>query len=174
MGGPQAGIILGKKEYIDRIKKNPLTRALRIDKFSVAALEATLRIYNDGRERTAIPTIAMLTVSSEELRKKGDILCRLLAEYQDAPLLYEVELIESVAPSGGGSLPGVEFPTFVVELTPKEKRASDILAALRIGNPAILGYIHENKARFDVRTIAWDELKITASMVIKSIAEAAQ
>jgi len=169
LGGPQAGIIVGKKKYIDMIKKNPLTRALRIDKFTVAALEATLRIYRDGREQECIPTVSMLTASINELREKGKELYRLLADRAGAVSLYEVKLIEGVSLVGGGSLPGVELPTFILEIIPKRKKTTDLLADLRAGDPALLGYIHEDKALFDVRTITCDELKITAEAIIASV-----
>ncbi len=166
LGGPQAGIIIGKKKYIDIIKKNPLTRALRVDKFTVAALETTLRLYQGGRAGECIPTIAMLTAEPEALKEKGEILYRLLIEEPEAASLYEVNLLQGISPVGGGSLPGIELPAYVLEISPKKNKAAALLSDLREGNPAILGYIQNDKALFDVRTIDKSQLCIVAAEIM--------
>ncbi len=150
LGGPQSGILAGKKEYIKRLKKNPLTRALRVDKLSVAALEATLRIYLEGRAGNDIPTLSMITASAEELRPKAEYLAQLLKE---RPLPADVQVINTASQAGGGSMPTVELPTCAVEVVPHSVKSADLLLSLRQGTPAALGYIRNEKAIFDVRTL---------------------
>lgn len=117
LGGPQAGIIVGKKAYIDRLKKNPLARALRLDKMTLAALEATLRIYlNESQALRDIPTLNMLSMPVEEVRDRTD---KLLEAITDAlPSEYvELSVVEEIARAGGGSLPMCDIPSCAVSIT---------------------------------------------------------
>ena len=165
LGGPQAGIIVGKKKYIEQIKTNPLTRALRVDKFTLTALEATLRIYSQGREGEDIPTLAMIRAGREELRPKAERLVALLREHPQAEQLYQLRIVESLSEVGGGSLPGVELPTVLVEVLPQQIKSAELLLRLRRGNPAVMGYIREDKALFDLRTIAEEEIALVAQQI---------
>jgi len=172
LGGPQAGIIVGKKEYIERIKENPLTRALRVDKFTLAALEATLRIYSQGRERESIPTLAMITANREELRPRAERLAALLLEQPMAEQRFRLRVLDAVSEVGGGSLPGVDLSTVLVEVIPKNIKSADLLLQLRRGEPAVMGYIREDKALFDLRTVLEEELPLLAELIARYCPEA--
>lgn len=117
LGGPQAGIIVGTKHHIDRLKSSPLARVLRLDKMTIAALEATLRLYLDPERACAeIPTLRMLTEPAETVRKRAEMLLHAL---QNAlPLgCAELDVIEEVARAGGGALPMCDIPSFAVRVT---------------------------------------------------------
>ncbi len=165
LGGPQAGIIVGRKEYISAIKSNQLTRALRVDKFTVASLGATLNIYRDGRESRDIPGLAMIRAKREDLLPKAEKLTALLGRIEG----LDVKMIESVSQVGGGSLPGILLDTWVVEAVPETIKSAELLARMRSGDPSVLGYIHEDRARFDLRTISEDELETVAEAVRRAM-----
>lgn len=153
LGGPQAGIIAGKETYISRMKKNPLTRALRIDKMTVAALEATLRTYQDPDSvARKVPTLEMLTRSWETLEEQAKLLKDML-EKALIPFLVEVKTEKGVSQVGGGSLPGVQLPTCLVVLKPRKQKVDQLVTALRGGNPAVLAYIRDDQVIMDPRTI---------------------
>jgi L-seryl-tRNA(Ser) seleniumtransferase len=134
------------------MKKNPLTRALRIDKMTVAALEATLRIYLEpDRAAKEVPTIEMLTRPLGLLKEQAKSLANMLtAGLADA---LEIKTEAGLSPVGGGSLPTVELPTAVVMIRPIKGNAQNLATALRIGNPAVLVYIREDWLILDPRTI---------------------
>ena len=165
LGGPQAGIIVGKKEFIKEIKANQLTRALRVDKFTIAALEATLNIYRDGRESRDIPGLAMIRAKREDLRPRAERLLEMLGEIDG----LSVRMIESVSQVGGGSLPGILLDTWVLEAVPDEIKSAELLSRMRSGDPSVLGYIHEDRACFDVRTISDEELETVAEAVRRAL-----
>lgn len=159
LGGPQAGILLGKKEYMDKLKKHPLTRAMRVDKMTLAALEATLRSYErDCPEE--IPVLGMLSVSPEALKEKAERLSSLLA---DGGIAAQVVAAEGRV--GGGSVPDQGLPSFAVALT------GDVEAlekALRLGPRPIIGRIHRDAYLLDVRTL-WEE---DFPVIVQAIREA--
>lgn len=171
LGGPQAGIILGKKEYISQIKKNQLTRALRVDKFTLAALEATLRIYRRGEEEQKIPVVAMLTAPLSELKRKAELLQQLLDKADPQQQLYQTRVREGVSETGGGSLPGIELPTYLVELTPLKLSTQDLLDSLRDGSRPLLAYIREDKLLFDPRTMSEEDLAVAAAATAEHAAQ---
>ena len=140
LGGPQAGILVGKEKVIRRLKTDPLARALRLDKLSLAALEATLL---DWRDWVAVPTLAMLAASQEELRQKAEGLAALLAP------ICPCEAVETAGEAGGGTLPGEKLPSWAVALEPAEA----LEAFLRGWSTPILGRIHKGKLLLDVRTL---------------------
>lgn len=151
MGGPQAGIIIGKKEYIDAMKKNPLTRAFRIDKLTLAALEATLRDYLDPQVAVAtIPTLKMIAATTETLRPKAEKLLKLLAQ---EPQGYTVELCEDVGQIGGGSVPTQMIPSAVVTLKTTEISLDTLEQRLRKAPLPIIARISKERMLLDVRTI---------------------
>ena len=172
LGGPQAGIIVGKAEYISRIKTNPLTRALRVDKFTLAALEATLRIYSQGREAEEIPTLTMITAGRDQIRPKAQQLAERLTIQAEGSLLYQVRVLDALSEVGGGSLPGVELPTVLVEVTPSRIKSAELLQRLRQGDPAAMGYIREDRALFDLRTVAEQEIPVLADLICRYCREA--
>jgi L-seryl-tRNA(Ser) seleniumtransferase len=159
LGGPQAGIIVGRRDLIARLKKNPLLRALRLDKVTIALLEATLRLYFDpARARSEVPALGMLAAGSEELKPVADRLAARLCE-----LGWPAVAAEATSQPGGGSLPGVEMPTWVVRLAgPTVHRANGSGAAmsvqaladrLRTASPAVVGRLADDAYLLDVRTL---------------------
>lgn len=156
LGGPQAGIVVGKAQYINALKKNPLTRALRIDKLSLAALEATLRAYQDPqRALSTIPFWEMLTCSLTVLEEKAKKIAAKLAEITGE--LGKVTLEAGVSKAGGGSLPLEEFPTWLVVFAPQSASVEKWEERLRKNNPPIFTRIQKDKILLDPRTICEGE-----------------
>lgn len=152
LGGPQAGIIVGKEKYISLMKRNPLNRALRIDKMTVAALEATLRSYLEPESvQREIPTLEMLTRPLKTLQEQANTLKEMLTKNSIAAV--EVTIEEGVSQVGGGSLPGIMLPTFLVTIKLDHQKVDQFAAALRLGTPAVLTYIRDNKVIIDPRTV---------------------
>lgn len=168
LGGPQAGIIVGKRQYIDKMKKNPLTRAIRIDKLTVAAMEATLREYLDEEKAiTAVPTLRMLTASLPSLEEKARALCRLLAERLGGRAELSVEKSSSAV--GGGAMPTAELPAAVVTVKPNHTSLNDLLLALRRNEPAVIGRAQDDRLYLDVRTIMDEEFILLADALEKAL-----
>ena len=164
LGGPQAGILVGKRQYLAPMGENPLFRALRVDKLALAALEATLALYRDGRAEE-IPVVAMLTEQEEALKARaGDLLAAL------AGCPAELALKRRPAPVGGGAMPGAELPAWVVEVLPGDRDAAGLLRRLRTGTPAVLGYIRAGWACFDVRTLTGAETAEAAQAIRAALA----
>ena len=151
LGGPQAGIIIGKREWIEKMKKNPLTRAFRIDKLTLAALEATLRDYLDPEEALkSIPTLQMMTATVADLQPKGQKLFDLLNNEPDG---YTVELTEDFGQIGGGSVPTQMIPSVVVALKTTKISLDTLEEQLRHVSLPIIARISKERMLFDVRTI---------------------
>ena len=159
LGGPQSGIIVGKKEVIDRIKKNPITRALRIDKLTLAALESTLRLYRDEEKATRIiPTLRMIMLPLEEIQKRAQQLADALKKSGDARL--HIQLIERSSKTGGGALPLMELPSLCVGIQIKGMSSNALEKTMRSNDPPIIGRIEDDLFVMDPRTIQKDELSI--------------
>jgi L-seryl-tRNA(Ser) seleniumtransferase len=151
LGGPQAGIIAGRKEWIQKIEKDPLMRAFRLDKMTLAALEATLRLYlNEERALREIPVLRLLGTPLTELRQRADALALRLRE---VPGLETVRAAEDVAYVGGGSLPDQAMKTWVVEITAGALSDAELARRLRLGTPAVMGRLRDGKLVLDVRTV---------------------
>ncbi|MBI3409475.1 MAG: L-seryl-tRNA(Sec) selenium transferase [Planctomycetes bacterium] len=151
LGGPQAGILAGRVECIQRIEKDPLMRAMRLDKMTLAALEATLRLYlNEVRALQEVPGLRMLSVPLSELRMRAESLAREIANIAG---VRNVIAREDVAYVGGGSLPDQKMPTWVVEIEAKSIGDAELALRLRVGDPAIVGRVQDGKIVFDLRTI---------------------
>ena len=148
LGGPQAGIILGKKKYMDVLKKHPLTRAMRVDKMTLAALEATLRSYEADKAFEEIPTIAMLAVTQDQLKAKAEKLCGAL---QAAGC--NAQVIPTEGQVGGGSVPTQMLKSFAVAMEPKTGSVDEMEEKLRLGMPPIIGRINHDRYLLDVRTL---------------------
>ena len=167
LGGPQAGIIVGKKGMIDLIKTNPFTRALRIDKLTLAGLESTLLLYLDEeRAMEEIPTLRMLTLDLNRLKQRGRRLMRRLAGVTGV----EAVLKEDVSQVGGGSLPLQELPTMVIALKPRSLSVNDLEKRLRQGQPAIVSRISREEVILDLRTIFDEEVPLVAEGIGKAVA----
>ncbi len=166
LGGPQAGIIVGQKDTIDRIKKNPLTRALRIDKMTLAALESTLKLYRDEEKAiTQIPTLRMLTISFEDICKKADLLLKTIKK--ESSSLADIEFADMNSRPGGGSFPELNLPTRCVTIKPKNISVSKLELSMRLSDPAIIGRIEDNKYILDPRTIQTGQEQIISSTLSK-------
>jgi L-seryl-tRNA(Ser) seleniumtransferase len=159
LGGPQAGLIVGKMDFIEKIKKNPINRALRIDKMTLAALESTLRLYRDEKQAVAaVPTLQMMTVPMPVLIRKADILRERLAAL--APEHLSIEILDLVSRPGGGSLPLLELPTKCLGIRVKGLSCNTIEHEMRRNRPPIIGRIEEDRFIMDVRTIKDTEISI--------------
>jgi L-seryl-tRNA(Ser) seleniumtransferase len=169
LGGPQAGMILGKKQFLDPIRSNPLARALRIDKMTLAALEATLSQYLDEEKAIReIPTLWMLTQPLSEIERKADLLASGINAIGGNK--FTVAIQDDLSQTGGGALPTGKLPTKVVAISRKSLSANQIEARLRLGKPAIITRIKEGMVLFDPRTLNDKEIgKIVE--VIKTILE---
>jgi len=150
LGGPQAGILAGKKEFIQKVEKDPLMRAFRLDKMTLAALEATLRLYlNAEKALVEVPGLRMLGFSSDDLKQRAESLAARLRKIDG----LSAEVIEDVAYVGGGSLPDQPMKTWIVAVAAKNQSDADLALRLRTGTPAVLGRLREGKLALDLRTV---------------------
>jgi L-seryl-tRNA(Ser) seleniumtransferase len=157
LGGPQAGLIVGKKKFIEPMKKHPLLRALRMDKLTLASLEATLGLYRD--EKTAlreVPTLRMLTASHDELTVRARRMARQLR--RRAPQALTLSLCEGFSQAGGGTLPLLNLPTLLIEVRVSGLSPNEIEAALRGHRVPIIGRISKGAFLLDPRTILDEDL----------------
>jgi L-seryl-tRNA(Ser) seleniumtransferase len=154
LGGPQSGIILGAREHLQAIKKNPMKRALRVDKLTLSALESVLKAYLDpATAAEKIPTLRMIAASKEALASRVRRFGRKLSDLQ-----VEVTTIPSVSRVGGGSLPLEELPTMLLGLQPQGMSANDLEERLRLQDPPVVARIVDDKLCLDLRTVASREL----------------
>jgi L-seryl-tRNA(Ser) seleniumtransferase len=159
LGGPQAGIIVGKKDWINRIKKNPITRALRIDKLTLAGLESTLRHYrNIDREINSIPTLRMITLPFAYTEKRAKELADLLENIDDSRM--SVHLVDLFSRPGGGAFPLLKIPSKGVGVKIQGISANAVEKEMRSNDIPIIGRIEEDRFIMDLRTIQDDELPI--------------
>jgi len=165
LGGPQAGIILGRRKYIDRIKKNPMNRALRIDKFTLAGLEAILRLYFDEEQAlAAIPTLAMLSMPVEVIDRRAKRLARRLGSALADRCQVAVQPIESRV--GGGALPEQGLASRAVALLPLDRSVNSLEGALRQGRVPVIGRIEDDRFLLDMRTVADREVAELAASLL--------
>jgi len=167
LGGPQAGIIVGKKEYIDKILKSPLARALRIDKLSLAALEATLNLALDREHPDKIPVLAMLLADEEALEGRAKTLSAALSKKISKKMT--VKVIKDFSKVGGGALPLIKLPTYCVALASGDISASQLSARLRLGRPAVIARVQADRVLMDVRTISDEQLADLVKSAVNSI-----
>jgi L-seryl-tRNA(Ser) seleniumtransferase len=162
LGGPQIGIIAGKKELIAAMKKHPLLRALRVDKMTLAALEGVLRLYRDERQALQeIPTLRMLTATEGELAARGGKMLRRLRRH--LPTGFSLSLVAGVSMVGGGALPLLQLPTRLLALESDSLSAGEIEAKLRGGVTPVIGRIAKGVFLLDVRTVMDDDLPLLES-----------
>jgi L-seryl-tRNA(Ser) seleniumtransferase len=159
LGGPQAGIVVGKKQIVDRIKQNPLARALRIDKMTLAALETTLRLYRDEDQAIRrIPTLRMLTMGINELASRAAGLADDLNAIGGARI--EVVQVELSSKAGGGALPLLELPSKCLRIKIHGLSANKLEKNMRQNTPPIIGRIENDAYVIDPRTLLDDDLPI--------------
>lgn len=162
LGGPQAGIILGSREWIARLRRHPLTRAMRVDKMTLAALEATLRSYAEGMALEEVPALRMLGASPEELQARARALCDLLTAGG-----VSAEVIPEQDQVGGGSVPTQLLPTFVVAVLPARGTVDGLEEALRRRERPIVGRIAHDRYLLDARTLRQEDLAAVAAAVME-------
>lgn len=165
LGGPQAGIIVGKREYIDKMKRNPLTRAIRIDKLTLAALEGTLRLYMDKElALMEVPVLRMLTYDGEELSKRARRLgVRLKKSIGD---MAAIGIEDEFSEVGGGSMPLHKMPTKVIAIKPKTVSLMVLEEKLRAYKTPVIARIAKDRLILDIRTIMDDEYKVVESAML--------
>jgi L-seryl-tRNA(Ser) seleniumtransferase len=152
LGGPQAGILVGKREPLERIRKNPLFRALRVDKLTIAALEATVSLYLQGR-LDSIPALRMMRLSKQEIALRAERLAgRISAQPGFTAVLRDGESV-----IGGGSTPGQALATSLVAVRHSKLSAARLEEALRRQRPAIVGRIEQDEFMIDLRTVEEDQ-----------------
>jgi L-seryl-tRNA(Ser) seleniumtransferase len=154
LGGPQSGIVAGRSELVERIRRNPLMRALRVDKMVYAGLEATLRAYVEGRAEEEIPGLRMLTASVESIRERAEAFAGLL---QSAAPEFVAEVLAGRSVPGAGSAPGIDLPTALVVLHHPILSAGDLDARLRASEPPVVARIENDSVVLDLRTVRLDE-----------------
>ena len=155
LGGPQAGIIVGKKKYIDMMKEHQLARVLRVDKFTLAALEATLKSYLSGQEASDIPTIRDIIEPKEAILKRAKAFINIFSD-QETGFMFEIN--EGKSKIGGGTMPDVEVDTYVIEVTHESYSSSELTINLRARDIPVIVRVKHNKVILDFRTVSEEEL----------------
>ena len=152
LGGIQAGLIVGKKETIEKLRKHPLYRALRTSKITYTILEATLEEFLNEKAFENIPVLKMISMSKDEILKRAKSFVEKLNNEK-----LNVEIIKGKSVIGGGSAPDVQPPTFLISISHKEFPATRLEQILREANPPVIGRILEDKFLLDLRTVFEDE-----------------
>jgi L-seryl-tRNA(Ser) seleniumtransferase len=163
LGGPQGGVIVGSKGHIEKLQKNPITRALRIDKLTLAGFEATLMEYLDEEKAiTSVPTLRMLLQKPEEIRVRAKkIARRLKKEISNA----HIRVTADFSRAGGGALPERDLPTFVTAITTDSMSVNELEEKLRKGTPPVITRIKEDTLVLDARTIREHDIPILVQRV---------
>jgi L-seryl-tRNA(Ser) seleniumtransferase len=169
LGGPQVGVIIGEKRFVDAIATTQLMRAVRVDKMTIAAFEAIIHLYLDeNRAMAEIPTLKMLFMKPEEIRKRAYAIMRQLKK-NGAERLAEICVLKDTSQSGGGALSEVPFDTYVVSVRPHIMSVTALEAALRRQNPPIIARIKENALLLDARTIPDEYLRQVVYSVFSAL-----
>ena len=164
LGGPQAGIILGRKNLVDAIRKNQLSRALRIDKLTLLALEETLNIYRDERVALReIPTLRMILQPHRSLKTKAQRLFKMIGSLNAQN--FAIDLLDGDSKVGGGALPFLELPSRLLCLVPRKLSANYMEGWLKSYNPPIIVRLGKDNVLLDLRTIQEKELKVVAQAI---------
>ena len=160
LGGPQAGVLAGKAAVIEKLKANPVARAMRVDKLSLAALEATLKLYLPPHDPLqAVPVLRMLSEPIEAVRRRAEKLCVMLERCGDT---LTAKTVSSAAQVGGGTLPGQDIESFAVALSLSGQGPDALAAKLRAGEVPIIGRIVKDRLLLDMRTVEEAELPLVA------------
>ena len=163
LGGPQAGIIAGRKALVDRLRAHPLMRALRVDKVTLAMLEATLAEYVAGRARTTVPVQRMLHASPDEIEARAQALASKLADGG-----WRVAMISGASAVGGGSAPGLELPTVLLSIERDGETAAATETWLRTLDPPVIARIDHDRVVLDLRTVLPDQDGLLAALLTPS------
>jgi len=161
LGGPQGGIIVGKKKYIEKMQKNPLARALRVDKLTIAAFEATLMGYMDiEAAKNTVPVLKMLFQSPDEIKHRAlKIAAALRKVVKVADKIVDIRVVQDRSKAGGGSLPAAEFQTFAVQIRSGTVSVNELERRLRQSLPPVIARIREDTLLLDARTVMEQEIK---------------
>ena len=161
LGGPQAGIILGRRAIIDRIKKNPMNRAMRIDKFTLSGLESVLRLYFDeANALKTIPTLAMIAASPQEINRRARRVLRRIRHQLSS--VCRMSVADTVSRVGGGAMPEQNLPSRALVLEPLEMTVHNLEILLRQQKVPVIGRIEDDRLLLDMRTVADDEIVLLA------------
>jgi L-seryl-tRNA(Ser) seleniumtransferase len=166
VGGPQAGMAAGRKPVVDALRRNPLYRALRVDKMTVAALDAVLALHEAGRAATEVPVVRMLWQSADDVRRRAEPLAAALAA--DVPGL-DVDLIAGSSAVGGGAAPVTEVPTTLLTLAHPARSAARLAADLRTGVPPVVARVAEDRLVLDLRTVHPDEEPMLTAALLRAL-----
>lgn len=168
LGGPQAGIIVGRKRWIDMIKKNPINRAVRIDKMTLAALEATLRLYLDmDKVGTSVPTLKMITMPYKNLRGRANRLARVLRD--ELGEAVDVGVRKGVSRVGGGAFPEQDLDTALVTVQPRDLSVPELKQRLLDTEPPLVARIEDDVFCLDPRTLDPKEYRLVATAIRQAI-----
>jgi L-seryl-tRNA(Ser) seleniumtransferase len=167
LGGPQAGILLGSAAAIAACRADPIARAVRADKLTLAALEATLALYRDPETaRREIPVLRMLTEDLEAVKRRGEAL---LQGVTGGERRVEAELVQGESEVGGGSFPGATLPTWLVTITPRHLTPDTYVARLRSAEPPVIARIADDRVVLDPRTIFPDQINATVRAIAAAL-----
>jgi L-seryl-tRNA(Ser) seleniumtransferase len=153
LGGPQAGILVGRRALLTTIRRHPLMRALRVDKLTYAALEGTLLAWSSGRAAGDVPVARMIALSRESIGERAE---RMAARLRSMPGI-EASVIDGCSTIGGGSAPGSEIPTRLIAVGKQQWSTDRLSGALRAATPPVIGRIEEDRLLLDLRTVREDE-----------------
>ena len=168
LGGPQAGIIVGKEKYISKIESHPLMRALRVDKMTLASLEETLKLYYNFEEAVEkIPTLNLITEKAEKVKVRAEKVMNSIK----TPKAAEIEIIKSQAKVGGGAYPLSSFDSYALAVDTAEKSTEEFVYKLRQLKTPVIARIQEGKAVFDLKTVDDRHLEELAASITKVLAE---
>jgi L-seryl-tRNA(Ser) seleniumtransferase len=154
LGGPQAGLMVGRRDLIDIVRRHPLMRALRADKLTYAALEATLGLWSQPPARVQIPVYRMLTLSVDDIDRRAKAL---IDQLREVGSVFHCAIVEGTSTIGGGSAPGSALPTKLIALDISGLSASALEARLRMGDPPVVARIQDDRTVIDLRTVAEEE-----------------
>jgi len=168
LGGPQAGIIVGREKFIQKIQKNPLLRAMRIDKMTLASLEATFMQYLDEEKALKqIPTLRMLTEPADMIKRRAKKILSSLKK--DIAGHAKLEVVPDESQAGGGSLPEINFPTFAISIRPSNISVNELEKRLRLGSPPVIARIKGDALLIDARTVQDGEVRVLVSCLLSAL-----
>jgi L-seryl-tRNA(Ser) seleniumtransferase len=166
VGGPQAGLAVGRKPIVDALRRNPLYRALRVDKMTLAALDAVLAVHEAGRAAREVPVVRMLWQTADDLRRRAEPLVAAVAA--EVPGV-ELSLVAGSSAVGGGAAPGAEVPTTLITLAHPTRSAQRLAADLRAGSPPVVARVAEDRLVLDLRTVHPDEEPALAAALLRAL-----
>ena len=166
LGGPQAGLAVGRRAIVDAMRRNPLYRALRVDKMTLAALDAVLASHEAGRATREVPVLQMLSQPADEVRRRVEPLGRSLAA--EVPGL-DVTVVPGSSVVGGGAAPGADVPTTLLTLAHPTRSAAQLAADLRAGTPPVVARVAEDRLVLDLRTVRPDEEPALSAALLRAL-----